>query len=74
VQAGQTQTQTQFSEILQASTIYASDLSERLRERVYKQVVPQLALAVADRVGGKGEEDLERHYRTALTILFRGCS
>ena len=27
-----------------------------------------------DRVGGKGEEDLERHYRTALTILFRGCS
>jgi hypothetical protein len=50
-----------FSEIQQASTIYASDLSERLRERVYKQVVPQLAVAVADRVGGKGEEDLERH-------------
>lgn len=60
-----------FSEIQQASSIYASDLSERLRERVYKQVVPRLAVAVADRVGGTREEDLERHYRTALTILFR---
>ena len=58
-------------EIQQASSIYASDLSERLRERVCKQVVPRLAVAVAKRVGGTGEEDLERHYRTALTILFR---
>ena len=40
-------------------------------ERVCKQVVPRLAVAVAKRVGGTGEEDLERHYRTALTILFR---
>lgn len=58
-------------EIQQASSIYASDLSERLRERVCKQVVPRLAVAVAKWVGGTGEEDLERHYRTALTILFR---
>jgi hypothetical protein len=60
-----------ISQIQQASSIYTSKLSERLRERVYKQVVPRLAVAVADRVGGTGEEDLERHYRTALTILFR---
>ena len=40
-------------------------------ERVCKQVVPRLAVAVAKRVGGTGEEDLERHYRTALTIFFR---
>ncbi|WP_143527321.1 Eco57I restriction-modification methylase domain-containing protein [Rubrobacter xylanophilus] len=60
-----------ISQIQQASSIYTSELSERLRERVYKQVVPRLAVAVADRVGGTGEEDLERHYRTALTILFR---
>jgi hypothetical protein len=58
-------------EIQQASSIYASDLSERLRERVCKQVVLRLAVAVAKRVGETGEEDLERHYRTALTILFR---
>jgi hypothetical protein len=60
-----------IGEIQQASGIYASDLSARLRERVYKQVIPRLAIAVADRVHGKSEEDLERHYRTALTILFR---
>ena len=59
------------SQIQQASSIYTSNLSERLRERVYKQVVPRLAVAVARREGGTGEEDLERHYRTALTILFR---
>ena len=38
---------------------------------VYKEVVPRLAVAVAERRGGTEEEDLERHYRTALTILFR---
>ena len=60
-----------ISEIQRASSIYTSDLSERLRERVYKQVVPRLAIAVANRVGGTGEEDLRLHYRSALTILFR---
>jgi len=60
-----------MSQILQASSIYTSNLSERLRERVYKQVVPRLAVAAADQMGGTGGEDLERHYRTALTILFR---
>lgn len=58
-------------EIQESSTLYTSKLSERLRERVYKEVVPRLAVAVASRVGGTGEDDLERHYRTALTILFR---
>jgi hypothetical protein len=42
-----------------------------LRERVYKEVVPRLAVAVAKQGVGTGEDDLERHYRTALTILFR---
>lgn len=59
------------SQIQQASSIYTSDLSGRLRERVYKQVVPRLAIAVARRMGGTSEKDLERHYRAALTILFR---
>jgi hypothetical protein len=35
-----------IGEIRQASSIYASDLSERLRERVYKQVVPRLSTGV----------------------------
>lgn len=59
------------SQIQHASSIYTSDLSGRLRERVYKQVVPRLAVAVARRVGGTSEKDLESHYRAALTILFR---
>ena len=42
-----------------------------MRERVYSEVVPRLAVAVANERGGTGEEDLELHYRTALTILFR---
>ncbi len=60
-----------MDEIRQASSIYTSKLSERLRERVYDEVVPRLAKAVAQSVGGVSDEDLERHYRTALTILFR---
>ena len=60
-----------LSEIQQASGIYTSKLSERLRERVYEQVVPRLAVAVAKEVGGTSEKDLEEHYHTALTVLFR---
>jgi hypothetical protein len=59
------------SQIQQASSIFTSNLSDRLRERVYKQVVPTLAVAVAKRKGGTSEKALEQHYRTALTILFR---
>ncbi len=59
------------AQIQHASSIYTSDLSGRLRERVYKQVVPRLAVAVAESVGGTSEKDLESHYRAALTILFR---
>jgi hypothetical protein len=58
-------------EIQQASSDYISQLFARLRERVYKEVVPRLAVAVARQNGGTDEGDLERHYRTALTILFR---
>jgi hypothetical protein len=57
--------------IRRASSIYTSRLSERLRERVYEQVVPRLSVAVAKQLGGTEEDDLERHYRTALTVLFR---
>jgi hypothetical protein len=60
-----------IGEIQRASSDYTSDLSARLRERVYKEVVPRLAVAVAKQGVGTGEDDLERHYRTALTILFR---
>lgn len=60
-----------FYEIQRASRDFTTALSERLRERVYEQVVPRLALTIADHVGGSSEADLAQHYRTALTILFR---
>lgn len=60
-----------IEEIQRASSDYTARLSERLRERVYNQVVPRLAVAVARQRGGTSEDDLDRHYRTSLTILFR---
>lgn len=60
-----------IAQIQQASSLFTSELSARLRERVYKDVVPRLAVAVSRQLGGTEEDDLERHYRTALTILFR---
>lgn len=58
-------------DIQHASAVYTSRLSERLRDRVYDEVVPRLAVAVARQVGGTTEADLDHHYRTALTVLFR---
>ena len=60
-----------FYEIQQASRDFTTGLSERLRERVYEQAIPRLALSIAKQVGGTSEADLTQHYRTALTILFR---
>lgn len=58
-------------QIQRDSALYTARLSERLRELVYVEVVPRLAIAVADEVGGTSKPELTRHYRTALTILFR---
>lgn len=56
-------------EIKKASRDFPSGLSERLRERVYVDAVPWLA--IAQQLGGTGGEDLRQHHRTGLTILFR---
>lgn len=60
-----------FYEIQQASRDFTTGLSARLRERVYEQAIPRLALSIAKQVGGASETELAQHYRTALTILFR---
>ncbi len=60
-----------FYEIQQASRDFTTGLSARLRERVYEQAIPRLALSIAKQVGGSSETELAQHYRTALTILFR---
>jgi hypothetical protein len=63
-----------FEDILARSADFAADLGKRLRERVYFDVVPLLATAVAARVtGGRtpSEAKVAAAYEQTLVILFR---
>lgn len=63
-----------FAEILAWSRDYSADLSNRLRDRVYVEVVPLLAVAVAEQhATGEpdAELDLDGLYEETLVILFR---
>ena len=60
-------------EILEGSQRFSGDLAERLRERIYDHVVPELAQGVATERGldRPRPEELRQTYEMALTILFR---
>lgn len=61
-------------EILQASNDYAVTLGERLRDRVYADVVPALSTAIARALaadGGLDQDRLTLAYRLTLRIIFR---
>lgn len=62
-------------QILDGSAKYATDLGTRLRDRIYKDVVPPLAQAVAEHLPAMGlqvdEDGLRTAYRVTLRILFR---
>lgn len=58
-------------EILHNSACYATDLGARLRGRIYEDVVPDLAVAVARRMGAATESELDSAYHRTLIILFR---
>lgn len=58
-------------EILHDSAVYATDLGVRLRGRIYEDVVPGLAVAVARRMGASTETELDSAYHRTLIILFR---
>jgi hypothetical protein len=61
-----------LTEILDASRDHASALGVRLRDRVYEDAVPSLALALASRhAGALDEAALDTIYEQALTVLFR---
>ncbi|MGH7557371.1 MAG: Eco57I restriction-modification methylase domain-containing protein [Gemmatimonadota bacterium] len=62
-----------LEDILDRSRDYAVGLGNRLRERIYDDVVPRLAKAVAEALGLEGptQEDLDRAYEMALFLLFR---
>ncbi|MEV0615648.1 hypothetical protein AB0I81_20200 [Nonomuraea sp. NPDC050404] len=59
------------SAILIASSNFAAELGGRLRERVYRDVVPGLAVAVAGQMRATTEADLQEAYHRTLMILFR---
>jgi len=63
-----------IEEILERSADFAAELAARLRERVYFDTVPQLATAVAARLGDTAnltDDDLADAYEQTLVILFR---
>lgn len=62
-----------FEDILARSRDYAADLGVRLRERVYREVVPQLARAIvrAQRLRAPSAEKLKLTYEMVLRVLFR---
>ena len=62
-----------FAQILATSEEYAADLSTRLRERVYHDVVPAFsrAIARARRLEAPSAEQLAETYDMALLVLFR---
>ena len=62
-----------LNQILNESRRFAGDLAERLRERIYDQVVPKLARGIADarRLDSVTAPELARTYDMALTVLFR---
>jgi hypothetical protein len=62
-------------QIMQESQQYAVELGARLRDKVYDDVVPELAIAVADQLIGLGyemtAEELDLAYQLTLRIFFR---
>ena len=60
-------------EILARSEDYAADLGSRIRERVYREVIPSLSRAVVSAMSPENpnEEDLQEAYQAALRILYR---
>ena len=58
-------------QILAASENFAVGLGERLRERIYEDVVPGLALAIAARMRPQSAADLTEAYHRTLLVLFR---
>lgn len=63
-------------ELLRDSSRYASELGARLRERIYDEIVPLVAVEVAQRLGRQASVSLDADglslaYRITLRILFR---
>jgi hypothetical protein len=62
-----------FYQVLQESEDFAADLGKRLRDKIYEDVIPNLALAVLKARGIRkpNREKLNDTYEMALILLFR---
>jgi hypothetical protein len=62
-----------IEDLLESSERFAGDLAERLRDRIYEEVVPRIAsgVAIAREIEKFTPEDLRLTYQMALTVLFR---
>ena len=65
-----------FDDVLEHSRDFAAGIGERLRDRVYDEVVPRLAVAVGRHLAGQeGDSRLDAHlneiYEAAMVVLFR---
>lgn len=63
-------------QLLEESTRYATELGERLRERIYDEIIPPLAVEVSSQLAKHpglrfDAEGLSTAYRVTLRILFR---
>jgi hypothetical protein len=58
-------------ELLRDSREHATSLGERLRERVYRDVIPNLSETIATKLGELDEKGLDEAYHHTLVVLFR---
>ena len=62
-----------LEEIIESSQDYAASLGKRLRERIYDDVIPDLAEAISEarNLDDPSRDELDQTYRMALFILYR---
>lgn len=59
------------NQILESSKTHAVALIDRLKERVYADVIPGLSVGVANALDARDKDELEHAYHRSLVVLFR---
>ncbi len=62
-----------INSILENSKRFAADLADKLRERIYENVIPKLAMSISKvrKISNPKKDDLLLAYEMAVTVLFR---
>lgn len=59
------------NQVLESSKTHAVALIDRLKERVYADVIPGLSVGVANALNAREKDELEHAYHRSLVVLFR---